>query len=447
MEKYLSYLRAKMRDKAHFVITEDLYEHPEHIVAQKDEIIDKDKYRSLSQLNLHKPLVSIIRVADILDNDAISQALNKLVTNDSSLNEIDKHFGNASIMSQCCKRLQTYPDLLEILTILKIEINDLFEQSLFSAYLAYILGIVSKQSQIDIETAFLAGLLHDIGLLFMPKSHQDKTKKLTAKEWKDIQLHPIIAFKLLKNIDDFPIIIRKAILDHHERPDGSGYPLRKKENDINELGSLISLLDDVILIYNKRFKPLKRSIKNVLPVIQMNAFGYHHSPLSTITTILKNLSSPKIENIDKNVVKDLIDYTYQQQLYINQIIDAVKQVNNIIGFEHNNKSIAIIQSMGGKISSLIFSVELRESSYIELLQRLNTENHQELHIEVEETRLMLEEVIYQLHNYHKATNSFYTKHSNELSEKINIFNKLFSSTKNPSVPESISNYWKKLSPK
>jgi HD-GYP domain-containing protein (c-di-GMP phosphodiesterase class II) len=446
-DRYLSYLRTMLHGKVDFMLTKDLVAHPEGTVAKKGDIVNKEKYHELSQLNLNIALDRCIKIAKPLTQASIYQTIGKLVSQDPSFQEIDENFGKASLLDQCCDTLKRYPDLLEILTVFKFEAEDLFNQSLLSAYLAYITGVAAKYSQAKIESAFLAGLLHDIGLLFIHRNYLDKKKRLTAQEWKNIQLHPIIAFKLLKDIDGFSAVSRKAILDHHERPDGTGYPMGKKEDRISELGSLISLLDDVIVVYNKQFKPFKRTIKNLFPIIQMNTFGYHQSAVTAMINILKQSKNQAVENIDKETVKELINYTYQQQLYINKIVDVIKQINDIIGFSHNSKRVTAIQNIGGKITSVIASSGLQESSYIELLQRLTTEDHKELHLEIEETRLMLEEVIFQLQSYYKAANLFSTRSSSGLAEKIGIFTDIFSATERPPVPASVAQYWGFLSSK
>jgi hypothetical protein len=57
---------------------------------------------------------------------------------------------------------------------------------------------------------------------------------------------------------------------------------------------------------------------------------------------------------------------------------------------------------------------------------------------------MLEEIIYQLHSYHKAANLFSTNFSNGLSEKVGMFTDVFSVTERPPTPETLLQYWKNL---
>ncbi len=445
MDRYLNYLRAKLRGKVAFTATQDIIAHPEGIMAKVGSSIDQKAYLHYSRLNLNQTLESCIEVSDQLDQRSIYHHIYQVIEQDTSFSAIDEQFGVSSVLEQCCEKLKQFPVLLEILTILKIDMEELFEQSLLSAYFAYVTSVIAKFPQEKIESAFLAGLFHDIGLLFINRQLTlDKTRKLSAKEWHEMQLHPIVAYKLLRSIENFPKATCRAIVEHHERPDGSGYPLSKTEENISELGSLINLLDDVVVIHQKRFHPLKRSIKGLLPVIQMNTFGYRASAVSAVIQALKHAPELAVEDIDKDLVKKLMEYTYNQQLYINKIIDVMKEVDGLIGPNHNKKSITAIQNMGAKIISVIASSGLQESSYVELLQRLKTEDHKVLHLEIEQVRLMLEEAIYQLHGYQKAVNGYCDNHSDDLAEKLAIFLEIFSASIRPPIPEEIVQYWEQL---
>lgn len=68
----------------------------------------------------------------------------------------------------------------------------------------------------------LAGCLHDIGKLCVPRSILDKPGPLSPVEWAQVRLHPEHGARLLADsaFDD----VRPWVLLHHERPDGAGYP-------------------------------------------------------------------------------------------------------------------------------------------------------------------------------------------------------------------------------
>ena len=70
---------------------------------------------------------------------------------------------------------------------------------------------------------FLAGLIHDVGKIHIPAEILSKPGKLTALEMQFIQTHAQAGYDIIKGVE-FPWPIAEAVLQHHERLDGSGYP-------------------------------------------------------------------------------------------------------------------------------------------------------------------------------------------------------------------------------
>jgi len=75
-----------------------------------------------------------------------------------------------------------------------------------------------------LEGLRIAGLIHDIGKVAVPSEILSKPSSLPSPESSLIRIHPAAGFNILKNID-FPWPIAQIVLQHHERLDGSGYPL------------------------------------------------------------------------------------------------------------------------------------------------------------------------------------------------------------------------------
>jgi PAS domain S-box-containing protein len=69
----------------------------------------------------------------------------------------------------------------------------------------------------------MAGIVHDIGKISIPSEILSKPGRLHMAERELIKIHPIIGFDILSSID-FPWPVAAAVLQHHERMDGSGYP-------------------------------------------------------------------------------------------------------------------------------------------------------------------------------------------------------------------------------
>lgn len=97
-------------------------------------------------------------------------------------------------------------------------------------------------SEEDIETATLCGLLHDIGKLMIPEKILKKPAALTPEEYEVIKAHPVKGYQKLRECG-VDLRICNAALMHHERYDGSGYPLHLKGEQISSFASLVSLAD------------------------------------------------------------------------------------------------------------------------------------------------------------------------------------------------------------
>ena len=78
-------------------------------------------------------------------------------------------------------------------------------------------------SDSEMETIWIAGLLHDLGKLTVPSDILTKPGKLSAVEFELIKTHPAAGYDILKEIE-FEGPVAETVLQHHERLDGSGYP-------------------------------------------------------------------------------------------------------------------------------------------------------------------------------------------------------------------------------
>lgn len=110
------------------------------------------------------------------------------------------------------------------------------------ALISNILATWLNLSPKEIETATLCGLLHDIGKLAIPDQLIKKPGKLTDEEYKTVKKHTIEGYNILKNqnISDH---IKNAALMHHEKCDGSGYPLGLKGDKIDAFAKIVAIAD------------------------------------------------------------------------------------------------------------------------------------------------------------------------------------------------------------
>jgi putative nucleotidyltransferase with HDIG domain len=109
-----------------------------------------------------------------------------------------------------------------------------------SVAVALRLGLTDAQ----IEATRVAGLLHDIGKLSIPAEILAKPSTLSVLEMSLMKTHPQSAYEVLRTID-FPWPVADIVLQHHERVDGSGYPLGLKGDAISAEARILAVADVV----------------------------------------------------------------------------------------------------------------------------------------------------------------------------------------------------------
>jgi len=105
-------------------------------------------------------------------------------------------------------------------------------------------GIASQLGLSELRRQLIhrAALLHDLGKLRVPNSILDKPGKLDDAEWLVMRKHPALSQQILERIASFGPIARIAGR-HHEKLDGSGYPLRLKGEDLSLEDRVVGLAD------------------------------------------------------------------------------------------------------------------------------------------------------------------------------------------------------------
>ena len=153
-----------------------------------------------------------------------------------------------------------------------------------SAILSALIALELKMSNHKVMQVVTGALLHDVGMLRLPKEIIEKKGGLSAAELQRIQSHPLYAHKIVTKELLYAEDVGLIVLQHHERWDGEGYPRRLSGTAIDMGARIVSVADAFEAMVSK--KPYRNSM-----------MGYQ---------AMKNLLSDNLRRFDPDVIKAFI---------------------------------------------------------------------------------------------------------------------------------------------
>ena len=119
----------------------------------------------------------------------------------------------------------------------------------YSRLLATQMGLTPEQ----VESIRIASTMHDVGKLLIPTEILEKPGKLTNEEYAIIKTHTTMGGQLLENVEGEEMRLSRTIaLQHHERPDGRGYPEGLTGEGISLEGRIVAVADVYDALTSKR---------------------------------------------------------------------------------------------------------------------------------------------------------------------------------------------------
>ncbi len=147
------------------------------------------------------------------------------------------------LVSSCVDSMLRNSDAMLWMSRVKHESEYTAEHCLNVSILAIAFGRHLRFDAAELRMLGLCGLLHDVGKMRTPRVILNKRASLTEEEFRIVKQHTIDGHKLLKEEGGTPARPIDVVLNHHERPDGKGYPRGLKAGDISEYARIIAIVD------------------------------------------------------------------------------------------------------------------------------------------------------------------------------------------------------------
>jgi hypothetical protein len=132
------------------------------------------------------------------------------------------------------------------------------------------LAIAMDLSDEFVEELYLGATLHDVGKIGIPDAILQKPAKLTEEEYGRIKEHPSIGRDIMATVT-LSEVAKKALLEHHEKLDGSGYPLGLKGEEISLAGRIVAVADTFDALSSRRSYKEGWDLKDILELFDRDS--------------------------------------------------------------------------------------------------------------------------------------------------------------------------------
>ncbi len=126
-------------------------------------------------------------------------------------------------------------------------------QALQTSMLAMAIGIELGLDTDNVKTIGTVGLVHDWGMMKVPKRVRSAPHPLSAEDYHEIQKHPIYSLEMLQQAQSIPGLVSVISYQIHERPDGSGYPRGRSTRTIHQFARIVAVADTYVAMTNARY--------------------------------------------------------------------------------------------------------------------------------------------------------------------------------------------------
>jgi putative two-component system response regulator len=137
--------------------------------------------------------------------------------------------------------------------------------------LAAVLAKKMNLSESDIESIKIGGVIHDVGKIGVPQAIINKPGRLDPEEFEIMKTHPTIGYKICIPLKNSMGMVLDIIYYHHEKLDGSGYPIGLKGEDIPLGAKVLAVADIYDALTSDRPYRKALSKESALEILQQEA--------------------------------------------------------------------------------------------------------------------------------------------------------------------------------
>ncbi|MFO1330281.1 MAG: HD domain-containing phosphohydrolase [Rubrivivax sp.] len=227
----------------HIIAATDIFDISGIKLWARDQPVSASLQRRLMDRQLREPMESCLVAEDGVTVMTLVLALQKLVEGHSALAPLIKP--HAARLAHEVAHLPLHPVAQLLLTAGQTTRPQAFDHAVAAMALCGALCAGQGGGTPEIRLAMLCGLLHDLGEFYIDPRHgeAEADRDLDFVSYQQLVVHPHVGQLLIGQLTHYPAAVARAVAEHHERLDGSGYPHALRVDALSPLGRMLAVAE------------------------------------------------------------------------------------------------------------------------------------------------------------------------------------------------------------
>jgi hypothetical protein len=212
----------------------------------RDQPVSQALQRKLLDRQLRQPLEACLIAEDGVNSRQLLVAVEQLLEQDTPLKPLLAV--HADDIVHAAVHLPLHPVAQLLLTAGQASRPESFDHAIQAMALCGALTLAHGGGTRDLRVAMLCGLLHDLGEMYIDPhfGEADADRTLDVRSYQQLVVHPHVGKLLIEQLTNYPPDVARAIAEHHEKLDGTGYPHCLTRDQVSPLGRMLATAEGTL---------------------------------------------------------------------------------------------------------------------------------------------------------------------------------------------------------
>lgn len=401
LEPYLSHLLAVNEARGVYAV-EDVFTADGALLIRARQALPARLPELLARYALRRPLQSLVQVDSPVTEARLRDDIISTLP-PAQMHALYGHYGLDEELQRGTAIVTRHPHLQQQLTVLAVRLPDVYRQSLISAWISVVIAIRMKLARSERAELVVGALSHQLGMLHIRPDVASRTSGLDAEGWAEMQRYVERGQAALAAIPNLSPAIVRMVAEHRELPDGTGYPMHLEDAELGLPGQIIGVAQSALSIYFKTLKPAGRSVRDLIPIIQINSAVYRRDVCSALLQLLREQQLSEASIVSDASIETMVAGLLKNAAILAECRPVIQRcVRQIAG--QDPQAAARVVKIHAHLESILSSSAVLDESQIAWMQKVADLRYRQFYRDIDDLGLMLGEVRWQLQRLARLLN-------------------------------------------